>query len=174
MTQATATTLASEHRPGSSPSGVWHITFTGTLSLVIRLVVGGLFVWAAWNKLQPPNGPQNFADSVRAFKLGLPDWATRLSTSVTPWVEAIAGLLLILGIWVRASALVIGLLLAVFIVLIWSVIARDLNVECGCFGKLSPFCPKRVGMCNIIQNAVMLAGSVYLLLAPRTGICGKR
>ena len=67
----------------------------------------------------------------------------------------------------------IGVLLAVFIALIGSVIARELNVECGCFGKLSPFCPKKVGMCNIIQNGVMLAGAVYLTITPKTGLFSK-
>lgn len=171
MSQSAATSPVAASTAERSAPGT--LTLTGAVSFVTRLVLGGLFVWAAWNKLQPPNGPQNFADSVRAFKLGLPDWAVRASTSVTPWIEVIAGAMLILGIWVRSSALVIGVLLAVFIALIGSVIARELNVECGCFGKLSPFCPKKVGMCNIIQNGVMLAGAVYLMITPKTGLFSK-
>ncbi len=149
------------------------VTLSGVLSLVVRVALGGMFLIAAWTKLEPGVGPQNFADSVRAFKLGLPDWATRAATSITPWVEVVSGLLLILGIWVRGASFVVGALLVVFIALIASVLLRDLSVECGCFGKLSPFCPKKVGVCNLIQNGVMLAGAVYLLLAPKTGICGK-
>lgn len=173
-------TLPADHTPQpGETTRLWHVTLSGFVALGVRLALGGLFVYAAWNKLRPPvveggtSGPQSFADSVRAFKLGLPDWATRAATSVTPWVELIAGALLILGIWVRGASVVIGALLVVFIALIVSVLDRGLSVECGCFGKMSPFCPDKVGMCNIIQNSLMLAGAVFLLLTPRTGICGK-
>lgn len=140
---------------------------------VLRMALGGMFLFAAWNKLQPApsegamNGPQNFVASVQAFKLGLPDWALRLSTSMTPWIEVVAGLALILGIWRRSAAAVIAALLVVFIALVVSVLLRpEISVECGCFGKLSPFCPKRVGWCNIFQNGVMLSIAAYLAIAP--------
>ena len=142
------------------------------LQWALRIALGVLFLFAAWNKLHPPlslgamDGPTAFAASVQAFKLGLPDWATRFSISVTPWVEVITGLALIFGLWRRGAALVMAGLLLVFIGLIVSVLVRDMSVECGCFGKLSPFCPKRVGMCNIIQNSVMFAGAAYLTIAP--------
>lgn len=139
---------------------------------VLRMALGGLFLFAAWNKLHPPlgeggiDGPQNFLASVQAFKLGMPDWMLRLSVSVTPWIEVVSGLALIFGIWRRSAAAVIGLLLVVFTALILSVIQRGLATECGCFGKLAPFCPKKIGMCNIIQNSIMLAVAAYLTFAP--------
>lgn len=137
--------------------------------LVTRLEVGlaALFLWAAFNKLRGPNGPQLFSDSIKAFKLHLPEALLRLSTGAVPWVEAVAGVLLLLGIWRRAAAAVFAALLVVFIVLIVQALARNLDVACGCFGKLSPFCPEKVGMCNIVQNTVMLAAAVLIMVTPR-------
>src|SRR5207249_4362814 len=113
--------------------------------------LGFMFLFAAYNKLYGANATQLFSASVQAFKTGMPDWAVRLTTGVTPWVEVIAGVLLLLGVWTRAAATVLSGLLIVFIILIVQAIGRGLDLECGCFGKLSPFCPPRVGLCNLIQ-----------------------
>lgn len=130
------------------------------LSLPLRLALGGLFLFAAYNKLFVENGPMLFAASLRAFKVIDPDTQPeifQLVVFVTPWVEIVAGLALVLGLWTRAAAGVIGSLLLLFIGLIISVLYRKLDTECGCFGKLSPFCPAKVGYCNIIQNVILLA-----------------
>lgn len=140
----------------------------------LRWALGGLFVLAAYNKLVPQgtgvadaSGPQGFYWTIEAFKLGLPDWFTRAATFVTPWVEVVAGLAMILGIWTRGAALVIGALLVAFIVMLLSVLMRGLNVECGCFGDMSPFCPEKVGVCHIVQDVLMLAAAVAIAATPR-------
>lgn len=145
----------------------------GWVCVPLRLVLGGLFAFAAFNKLVPKgegatsSGPQGFAWTIQAFKLGLPEWFVRFATFTTPWIEIVAGVLLILGIWTRGAALVIGGLLGVFIVLLLSVIVRDLNVDCGCFGDLSPFCPHRVGWCHIAQDVGMLAAAGLIMATKR-------
>jgi putative oxidoreductase len=139
----------------------------GVLVWICELGLAGLFILAAYNKLIGPNGPQLFSASVQAFKLGLPDVLTRLATSATPWVELIAAVLLLRGVWSRAAATIFALLLMLFIVLIAQALVRGLNVECGCFGKLSPFCTGPLGACNIVQNTVMLAAALLIALTPR-------
>ncbi len=163
--------------PGSrSVGGLGSIASTAGLTplgiIVTRseVAIAGLFLLAAYGKLWPlnqTNAPQVFSASVEAFKLGLPEFLVRLATSITPWVEAIAAVLMLLGIWSRAAAAVLSVLLAVFIVLIAQALARDLNVSCGCFGKLSPFCTGPLGACNIVQNSVMLAAGLVIALTPR-------
>jgi uncharacterized membrane protein YphA (DoxX/SURF4 family) len=132
-----------------------------------QALLAGLFLFAAYNKLAGVNGPQLFSGSIQAFKTGLPDWAVRFSTGAVPWTEVVAGVLLICGIWARAAATVLSLLLIAFIVLVAQAISRDLDLHCGCFGKLSPFCPEKVGMCNIIQNSILLAAALLIALTPR-------
>ncbi len=146
----------------------------GWVCVPLRLILGGLFAFAAFNKLiakgegpATSSGPQGFAWTIKAFKLDLPDWAVLTSTFTTPWIEIIAGAMLILGIWTRGAALVIGGLLVVFIALLLSVLYRGLNVDCGCFGDMSPFCPAKVGWCNIIQNVGMLAAAIAIMATRR-------
>jgi uncharacterized membrane protein YphA (DoxX/SURF4 family) len=146
------------------------LTLMSWVCVPLRLVLGGLFAFAAYNKLVPKgdaivtsSGPQGFAWTIKAFKLELPDSLVLFSTFTMPWIELLAGVLLVLGVFTRASALVIGALLSVFIVLLISVLVRQLNVDCGCFGDMSPFCPKKVGWCHIAQDVGMLAAAAAIV-----------
>jgi putative oxidoreductase len=143
------------------------LTMLGVVVTRFEIAIAALFLLAAYNKLFITNGPKLFSASVEAFKVMPSDMLVRVATSVVPWVELIAAGLLMLGIWSRASAAVLGLLLVSFIVLIAQALGRGLNVECGCFGKLSPFCPAKLGMCNIVQNAVMLLMAGLIVVTPR-------
>lgn len=168
-------TDARSHTRAANPSGgvtaVFRpggLSFLGVIVTRCEVALAVLFLWAAYNKLFiSASAPQLFSASVEAFKLNLPDPLVRLSTSVVPWVEVVAGVMLLLGIWSRGAALVLSLLLMVFIALIVQALARGLNVECGCFGKLSPFCSGPLGACNIIQNLVMLAAGLIIAATPR-------
>lgn len=159
--------------PAPSTAPASRITPLGVIITHSQALLAGLFLFAAFNKLAGANGPQLFSASIQAFfKLkdgssAAPDWFVKLSTGVVPWVEVIAALLLLCGIWARAAAVVLSLLLITFIALIAQAIARDLDLHCGCFGKLSPFCPERVGYCNIIQNTIMLAMALLIACTPR-------
>lgn len=136
----------------------------------LRLALGGLFLVAAYNKLFIMNGPQLFSEAVKAFKVFDPksqESLIQLATFVVPWIELVAGVALVLGVWTRAAAGVLGALLVGFIYLIVQALARGLNIECGCFGKLSPFCPKKIGWCNIVQNGAMLASALVIIACPR-------
>ena len=93
--------------------------------LLLRLGLGGLFVYAAYSKLFALNGPLNFSEAVQAFKTIRDDRWVLLATFAIPWAELLCGLALILGLWTRAAALVLALLLALFIGLIVSLILRN-------------------------------------------------
>ncbi|MGE3108185.1 MAG: DoxX family protein [Phycisphaerales bacterium] len=126
----------------------------------LRLALGGLFLFAAYNKLLVENGPQVFSASVKAFKVIDPEGAPalfQLAVYATPWIEIVAGISLVIGFWTRAAAGVLAAMLVVFIALITSVLMRGLDTKCGCFGKLSPFCGEQVGVCNIVQNTILMA-----------------
>lgn len=128
----------------------------GAVLLLLRVALGGLFLWAAWVKLE---NPQAFADSIKGFKVLPPegDHLVVLATFAVPWVEVLAGAALVLGLWARAAAWVVLLNLAVFVGAIASVLARGISTKCGCFGRLSPFCPETITTCNVWQNAVLAA-----------------
>lgn len=141
-----------------------------SICVVLRVALGGLFLLAAYNKLFIVNGPQLFSASVQAFKVFDPksqEQLIQLATFVTPWIELVASVSLILGFWTRAAAGILGALLVGFIVLIASALLRDLNVSCGCFGKISPFCPEKIGACNIVQNSIMLLAALVIIACKR-------
>lgn len=143
----------------------------GVRLTIFEIVLGVIFAFAAKSKLHGENAPDLFATSIKAFKVPMSDVMVRLSTGVIPWVELVAAVLLILGIWRRAAAAILGMLLIVFIVLIVQALARQLDVSCGCFGKISPFCPEKIGACNLVQNGIMLAIAAAVVFTPREKMC---
>lgn len=135
----------------------------GWLVILCRLALGGLFIFAAYMKLK---SPQSFAISVKAFDIfdASTDHLTILTTFVVPWTEMVAGVLLVIGLWTRASALVLSAMLVVFIAGITSVLYRKMDVACGCFGKFEWPCRGNLGMCQIGRDLVMLAMGVVVVL----------
>lgn len=148
-------------RAAVAKSPVSKSSWVSPTAALFRLVIGGLFVFAAAAKL---SNPQLFADAVMAFKI-LPENLARLATFIVPWTELLAGAALLLGVWTRSAALLISLLLVAFIGGLVSVLARGLDAECSCFGKFEFPCPSKVGACQIIRNFVMLAMSVTIVVA---------
>jgi uncharacterized membrane protein YphA (DoxX/SURF4 family) len=128
----------------------------------LRVALGALFVFAATQKLKDP---QLFADSVKAFKVFDLDTQSHmvvLATFASPWLEAACGVLLILGLWTRAAGLALSALLLAFTIAIVSVLQRDLDVTCGCFGKYEWPCKGDVSLCQVARNAGLLLVSLLI------------
>ncbi len=102
---------------------------TGILVLVCRLVVGGVFIFASWDKL---THPQAFAEAISNYHI-MPYPLLHLSAHLLPVVELVVGTALVLGIWRRGAALITGLLTLVFMAAITSALLRNLDISCGCF-----------------------------------------
>ena len=99
------------------------------LTVRVQIALGVFFVAAALPKVVDPPG---FAHMVYNYRL-VPGALVNLMGLVMPWLELLAGLALILGIWTRTSAALIGALLGVFIVAISVNLARGNAIDCGCF-----------------------------------------
>ena len=84
---------------------------------------------------------------------------TNLVAITLPWVELLAGGLLICGIWKRASAIVITALMILFLAAISWAMAHGYNISCGCFGGVDA---RKVGVTALAQDAVLLAMAVWL------------
>jgi len=138
------------------------------LHLLLRLLLGGFFVYASLDKIWSPAA---FAKIVYQWQVVGPV-ASNLVAVTLPWIELLAGLLLIAGVWRRESALVIALLLVFFIVAAGSVLARGIDVEnCGCVsvakaGPPSAWPPawtKGVGWFLVTRNLVLLGAALLLV-----------
>jgi uncharacterized membrane protein YphA (DoxX/SURF4 family) len=120
-----------------------------------RLVVGGAFLYAGAVKIIDPAA---FTKDIGNYQM-LPHNTINLLAITLPWIEVVAGILLVLGVWMRPSALVIGALLVVFVVAITQAMARGLDIECGCFGSTKG---RRVGLTTLSADLVFLAMIAWL------------
>jgi putative oxidoreductase len=129
-----------------------------TKNLVVRrtlaIVLGGLFVYAGFQKLLHPF---EFAEAVMAYQM-LPESLLGVVVAVLPWVEVAAGLCLAVGLKPRSCLLILSGLMAAFLVLILITLARGLNIDCGC----GLFFQRQVGPAAIIEDLVLLAWAMGL------------
>lgn len=105
----------------------------------IRISLGAIFIYAALPKIADPVA---FAGNVANYQL-LPYFWSYLVAAVLPFLELTCGLLLVSGYRAKSAALLIALLNLAFMAALVSVIARGLDIDCGCFrqggGKTSPW-----------------------------------
>lgn len=102
------------------------------LSVRVAIALGLFFVVAALPKLVDP---PSFAHMVYNYRL-VPGALVNLMALAMPWLELLTGLALILGIWPRTSAGLVGALLLVFILAISVNLVRGNAIDCGCFDVL--------------------------------------
>lgn len=124
------------------------------LALVVRLVVGGIFLYAGLVKLRDPVA---FAGSISAYRI-LPYFANFVLAAVLPWLEIICGALLVAGMRFRGATAVLLLLNFLFIGALVSVLVRGLDIDCGCFrqggGATSPWVA--LGRDILLMGALLL------------------
>jgi uncharacterized membrane protein YphA (DoxX/SURF4 family) len=99
------------------------------LTVRVQIALGIFFIVAALPKLVDP---PSFAHMIYNYRI-VPGAFVNLLALVMPWFELLAGLGLVLGIWTRTSAALVGALLLVFIVAISLNLARGNAIDCGCF-----------------------------------------
>jgi uncharacterized membrane protein YphA (DoxX/SURF4 family) len=130
------------------------------LSWILRLGLGGLFLFAGVSKL---GDPTQFAIEIGNYRL-LEPIAPWLAV-ILPFIEIVLGVVLIAGPrpWRRASALALLGLLAVFTVAVVTVVARGINVDCGCFGGQSG----PVTWTTVIRDVTLLLVSSVILILER-------
>ncbi|PKL90649.1 MAG: DoxX family protein [Candidatus Goldiibacteriota bacterium HGW-Goldbacteria-1] len=123
----------------------------------LKLALGFIFVVASVGKIIDPAG---FANDVYSYVI-LPSVFVPFFASVAPWVEFIAGILLMLDIMPRSNALIINAMLVAFIAAIAIDIYRGIEISCGCFDFLFP--EEEIGINTIIRDIIMLAGGVIVM-----------
>jgi putative oxidoreductase len=122
--------------------------------LAFRLVVGGVFIWAGVSKIIDP---LEFAQSISNYRV-FPPVISFFLALILPWIEAVCGVFLILGIFRSASALLLSGLLAVFLVLVTVTVVRGIDIDCGCFGHFS----RKVDYKLILEDGVLLFFSLNI------------
>lgn len=94
-----------------------------------RLTLGGVFLYAGLVKAEDVTA---FARDVANYRI-LPYAWNHVVAATLPYVEALAGLLLVCNRRVRPATLVLGGLTLVFMAALASLIVRGMEIDCGCF-----------------------------------------
>lgn len=138
------------------------------LTTLLRVFLGVVFIFASIDKISDPD---SFAGSVGSYRIvsGTP---ALLIATVLPWIELLCGLGLLLGIFIRGSALLIVIMLAAFSVLVVSALWRGLDISCGCFTQ-DP-AAGRIGMYKVGENLLLLVIGVFVLRTSRIGLSLER
>lgn len=126
------------------------------IALALRLVLGAVFVYAAWTKLRTPW--ELFAMEVDAYQL-LPIKAVELVARTLPWFELAVGLLLIAGFWLRTASAAIALLLGGFFALMVRAYIKGMEIPCGCFGANDIISWK-----TLLRDGSLLAAAIVLVV----------
>jgi uncharacterized membrane protein YphA (DoxX/SURF4 family) len=151
------------------------------LTLVSRLVLGGIFLLAGLSKLGDFNG---LATSIDEYRMGIPIPVQDFMATVLPPLEIAVGIFLILGLFTRISAIVGGILMAMFLIAITQATVRGLSINCGCVATGPNANPISEAILNVlgpigktltnekadwqtvIRDAVFLLMAVHLALVP--------
>jgi uncharacterized membrane protein YphA (DoxX/SURF4 family) len=133
-----------------------------------RLLLGGIFLYAGMLKAHDVTA---FAGSVASYQI-LPYAWNFLVAAILPYVEIIAGILLLLDKRVRPAALLLGVLTLVFVVVLVSVLVRGLEIDCGCFNPAAHTTPlaalgRDVGILLLVVVVYCLRGRVAGNLSPK-------
>ena len=146
----------------ASPSRPWRDWRTW-ISLAARLYLGGMLLVAGIIKLG--NLPK-FALDINAYHLVPYAWTKILGYSIPP-IEVLVGLLLVAGAFIRVSAVLGSLLMAVFIFSIAWVWAKGYSIDCGCFGTGGQVAAGQTTYPqDIVRDGVALLGGLWLAVRP--------
>ncbi len=133
-----------------------------------RLILGGLFIYASYDKIL---NPLAFAQIIHNYRL-VPPSLINFPAMVIPWIEFIAGVLLIIGFRARGADLIIAGMLVVYIAMLTDALTRGININCGCFSTASGV--KSDLAMRIVEDIGMFLLSLQILLFYQTRLGRRR
>jgi uncharacterized membrane protein YphA (DoxX/SURF4 family) len=127
-----------------------------------RILLGGVLVWASWNKIIDPTA---FAQAIANYQIVSPVTGN-LAALILPWVELVCGACLILNRWTQGSACIAAALMVVFMGALAYNISRGVDVNCGCF-TLDEEAPGNMWL-YLARDAVFLAMAIGVIYRNRS------
>ncbi len=136
------------------------------INLIARLILGYIFIKASIVKIVDP---ASFANEIANYQIMFRE-GLNIIALILPWIEFLLAVTLILGIRLRASAILSSALMVVFLGAVLTAMARGLDISCGCFGPSS----EKVGWGKIFENLSYLILSVYIWIYPLKDLTVER
>ena len=124
------------------------------LTLIFRIVVGVIFLWASFDKIIDP---AKFARDISNYHI-VPLGLENTIALILPWLEFFIGTGLILGVMVDGSIIISSVLLITFNIMIAQAMARGFNIDCGCGLKEGQL----VGFEKLIENFIFILFSYFV------------
>lgn len=145
---------------GNTLNNIKKALFSPRLDLIVRLVIGSVFIYAGFLKLIDPKA---FARSISQFDIAPEILLAPLAIGL-PALEFLAGIGLIFNM--RGSLTVIFNLLVFFILVLGYAIFNNMDINCGCFST------EEVNAHNSLKQALfrdflMVAAACYLYVFRR-------
>lgn len=146
-----------ERQAGLSTSGA-----VSLLALLVRVGLGGLFLWTGLDKALDPAA---FAVNIKDYGILQSPWVEYASLSI-PWLEILGGLCLLLGLFLRVAGGLVSFLLLLFIAALVVNWGKVLPSGCGCFPWESE--PVQVGPVQVLRDGALFVLALLVTLAGRS------
>ena len=127
---------------------------------ILRIYLALIFILSGLEKINDLNA---FAQSIENYKI-LPIAVINIVAIIIPWIEVVAGSLLLLGISIKENSLIILILLLIFTVALIFALAKGLNINCGCQGSIYA---QRISIAKILENVSLIIISFLGIKYPR-------
>jgi hypothetical protein len=129
------------------------------LLLGARLLLGVVFLSASIPKLF---APRDFRRALTNYQL-LPIWLVAPVATWLPRFELLIAVALLTGVAITITATIAGLALLAFSIAVGVNLARGRQIECGCFGAVSP---RRITWWLVLRNLLFAGAAVVLAVNP--------
>ena len=147
------------NEPMHGKKGFMDTNPTQVILSAVRVVLGTLFLYAGAIKIMDPAA---FALAVYNYHI-LPVWLVNIAAIILPWVEVVAGICLMLGLWISGGALIVSALLLVFTVALGFNLSRGLDIACGCFSTSTT--AEKITWWYLLRDSSLMAASFLVLFA---------
>lgn len=128
------------------------------LWIVLSALIGLFFLFSAWTKTYPIQ----YFEFITGEQLGIPYSLASILARVVIGIEAAIGFLLLFQIYGKKKWVVkacIALLVIFSVHLVYLILAKGNDINCGCMGSVATMTPAA----SLIKNAVLLAIAILLL-----------
>jgi uncharacterized membrane protein YphA (DoxX/SURF4 family) len=136
------------------------------LAVPARWYLGWLFVAASLHKIAAPGA---FAVDVATYDI-LPLATVNLVAITLPWVELLAGAMLLVGWRLRAAAVMVAAMMVAFLAALVVALVRGLDMSCGCFASQGAV-EDPIGWWTVLRDLAWLALTALVLCCDR-GLLG--
>jgi putative oxidoreductase len=130
------------------------------LALPMRFYLAYVFIIACLHKIAHP---EMFAVDVATYSI-LPLELINIMAISLPWIELVAGVMLVLGLRSRAAALMVVGMMIMFIVALLMALYQGLDMSCGCFASQAANNEDPISYKTVLRDLLWFALALWVVL----------